>query len=115
MKSSTGRWVSGDDFFDRERELALLESRVRAGNHMAMTGQRRMDELLSWLRAIFQKGDSGHPVLILSGSIGLAPLVERLGISDRINYLDSIRLRPWNLETFGPMLRDAHDDLRTIR
>ena len=42
MKSSTGRWVSGDDFFDRERELALLESRVRDGNHMAMTGQRRM-------------------------------------------------------------------------
>ena len=26
-------------------------------------------------------------------------MVERLGISDRINYLDSIRLRPWNLET----------------
>ena len=42
MKSSTGRWVSGDDFFDREKELALLESRVRDGNHMAMTGQRRM-------------------------------------------------------------------------
>jgi len=58
-----------------------------------------VDEFLSWLRAMFQKGDGGFPTLILSGSIGLAPLVERLGISDRINYLDSIRLRPWNLET----------------
>lgn len=62
-------------------------------------GRQRVDEFLSWLRAVFQKGDSGHPALILSGSIGLAPLVERLGISDRINYLDSIRLRPWDLET----------------
>ena len=229
MKSSTGRWVSGDDFFDRKTELAVLESRVRDGNHLVMTGQRRMgktsilqelgrrlepegwvflfadveadrseedliaslakaihpvtpiaarflratgrrfrrlagkvdqitahqfavrfrggldsgnwrrhgenliahcaahrqpvlmvidevpiflarllrqedgrkrvDEFLSWLRAVFQKGDSGHSVLILSGSIGLAPLVERLGIPDRINYLDPIRLPPWNLET----------------
>ena len=42
MKSSTGRWVSGDDFFDRERELQMLESRVREGNHVLLTGQRRM-------------------------------------------------------------------------
>ncbi|WP_423928668.1 hypothetical protein [Candidatus Palauibacter sp.] len=42
MKSSTGRWVSGDDFHDRAEELALLESRVRDGNHMVLTGQRRM-------------------------------------------------------------------------
>ena len=42
MKSSTGRWVSGDDFFDRESELRLLESRVLDGNHVLLTGQRRM-------------------------------------------------------------------------
>ena len=42
MRSSTGRWVSGEDFFDREGELDLLESRVSDGNHMVMTGQRRM-------------------------------------------------------------------------
>lgn len=42
MKSSTGRWVSGCDFFDRERELQMLESRVRDGNHVLLTGQRRM-------------------------------------------------------------------------
>ena len=228
MRSSTGHWVIGDDFFDREGELEVLESRVRDGNHLVMTGQRRMgktsilrelgcrleqkgwvflfadveadrseedvitslaeachrvtpitsrlmggmrrrlwklagkvdqvsahqfavhfragldsgnwrrhgedliahcagydqpvlividevpiflvrlldqedgarrvDEFLSWLRAVFQKGDDRLPTLILSGSIGLAPLVERLGISDRVNYLDSIRLGPWSLE-----------------
>ena len=229
MKSSTGRWVSGDDFHDRKEELALLESRVRDGNHMVLTGQRRMgktsvlrelgdrlneegwvflfadvegatteedviaslaeavhairpiarlvspigmrrwfrdrfrsidrisakefalhfrselnpgtwrrhgerlislcakhdkpvlividempiflvrllsyedgvrrtDEFLSWLRAVFQTVDGRYPVLIVSGSIGLAPLVQRLGLSDRINYLDPIRLLPWSRE-----------------
>ena len=42
MKSATGRWVSGNDFFDRESELRVLDARVRAGNHTLLTGQRRM-------------------------------------------------------------------------
>ena len=42
MKSSTGRWVSGDDFFDRDSELRLLEARVRDRNHLLVAGQRRM-------------------------------------------------------------------------
>ena len=222
MKSSTGRWVSGDDFFDREPELRLLESRVRDGNHVLLTGQRRMgktsiarelghrlesqgwtslftdvedavgpedviadiaeavhpirsissrfaatmgrwfdenveeisasdfrvkiraglsgswrrygteligrcaehdrpvllvidelpiflmrmlrdddgtqrvDEFLSWLRGMLQGLGGKSPVLLVSGSIGLAPLVQRLGIPDRINYLYPFRLRPWN-------------------
>ena len=42
MRSATGRWVSGGDFFDREPELCILEQRVRDGNHVLLTGQRRM-------------------------------------------------------------------------
>ncbi len=42
MRSSTGRWVSGEDFFDRERELEVLKTRVRERNHVLLTGQRRM-------------------------------------------------------------------------
>ncbi len=42
MKSSTGRWVSGDDFFNRESELHILETYVRDRNHVLLTGQRRM-------------------------------------------------------------------------
>ena len=42
MKSATGRWVSGDDFFNRESELSILEQRIRDGNHVLLTGQRRM-------------------------------------------------------------------------
>ena len=229
MTSSTGRWVSGPDFFDREPELQILEDRTRAGNHMLLTGQRRMgktsiarelgrrltesggwitlfvdvedaicpedviadiaraaypvrplmsrlsgiatlaqrtlgaveevgvsgfrlkiraelnagnwrdhgerllqgcadhdervllvvDELpiflkrmlrepdgaaraegfLSWLRGAFQAFGGEGPVLIVSGSIGLAPLVQRLGIPDRINYLEPFRVGPWSRDT----------------
>ena len=225
MTSSTGRWVSGANFFDRDAELHILEQRVRDGNHVLLTGQRRMgktsiarelgrrltesggwltlftdiedatcpedviadiaraaqpvrsivsrlsnmaqralgaveevgagefrvkvraelnagnwrdkgerlllacakhdkrvllvvDELpiflkrmlraadgatrvegfLSWLRGVFQGLGGDSPVLIVSGSIGLMPMVQRLGIPDRINYLEPFRLGPWNRE-----------------
>ena len=225
MRSSTGRWVSGDDFFDRDRELQILEAQVRDRNHVLLTGQRRMgktsivrelgrrleadgwtflftdvegaacaedaisdiaravhlvrpiasrfvigmkrwlsenveeisaldfgvkiragldagnwrhhgeqlfracaaqgkpvllvidelpiflkrmlhhdnaqrvDEFLSWLRGVLQALGDESPVLILSGSIGLEPLVRRLGIPDRINHLYPFRLGPWDRDT----------------
>ena len=42
MKISTGRWVSGKDFFDREQDLKILKQRVQDHNHILLTGQRRM-------------------------------------------------------------------------
>lgn len=228
MKSATGRWVSGHDFFDRTDELDQLEGLVSEGNHVLLTGQRRMgktsvarelgarlgrngwgvvfadiegaqdeedaistiasaahelasirpklrgqakrwlgerveaveelgaqgfrvkframltgdtwrrrgselvalcashpegillvldelpiflarllrkdrgaeraDEFLSWLRQAFHFDHGGSPVLLVSGSIGLVPLVERLGIPDRVNYLHTVRLGPWSRE-----------------
>ncbi len=225
MKSVTGPWVSGEDFFDRENELQILDQRVRDGNHVLLTGQRRMgktsiamelgrrlqadewgflfadvegatgpedviaviaeavypirsissrfakamhrwftesieeisaydfrlkvraglseetwqqhggtllrycadlanpvllvldelpiflkrmlrqkggrqkvDEFLSWLRGLLQQFSGGSFVLMVSGSIGLTPLVRRLGISDRINYFYPFQLGPWNRE-----------------
>lgn len=34
--------MSGKDFFGRDRELRVLESRVRDANHVLLTGGRRM-------------------------------------------------------------------------
>ena len=226
MKSSTGRWVSGDDFFNRENELRVLETHVRDHNHLLLTGQRRMgktsiarelgrrlelegwscvfadveaatcaedaiadiakaaypirsiasrlaarmkhwlrenveeigadefrvkiragldagswqrhgkelfrdcaehdrpvllvidelpiflkrmlrhengaqrvDEFLSWLRGALQDSGDASPVVIVSGSIGLNHLVRRLAIPDRINYLYTFRLGPWDRDT----------------
>ena len=226
MKSSTGRWVSGENFFDRETDLNILKNLVQDRNHVLLTGQRRMgktslmqelgrqlqddgwtflfcdvegakcpedviaemaysahtvhplinrfiggmdrrirrrieefsvgafhikiraeidagnwkrhgknllqacarnrkpvllvidelpiflkrmldrdqdprrvDEFLSWLRGAFQQLSQDGPVLIVSGSIGLEPFVRRLKIPDRINYLYSYRLKPWNRST----------------
>lgn len=223
MQVSPGRWVAGANFFNREAELQILESQVSEGNHVLLTGQRRMgktsithelgrrlkakgwiflftdvegatdpedvitaiakaahpvrslkarfvdtlgrwfknnveginafefgvkfrdrlnagnwqhhgeqlirecaahdkpillvmDELpiflkrisdtdgervdvfLSWLRGVFQGLEGDSLALIVSGSIGLEPLVRRLGIPDRINYLYTFRLGPWSHE-----------------
>ncbi len=62
-------------------------------------GERRVDEFLSWMRHAFQTLEAGSLVAILSGSIGLAPLVDRLGMSDRINHLAPFRLEPWDRDT----------------
>ncbi len=71
-------------------ELPILLKRFRDDGDA-----RRVDEFLSWLRAVTQ-GLDGSPALIISGSIGLGPLVKRLGIPDRINRLDPFRLGPWD-------------------
>ena len=59
-------------------------------------GAHRVDIFLSWLREVFQKLEGRSPVLLVSGSIGLVPLVQRLRLPDRINYLYDFRLGPWS-------------------
>ena len=75
-------------------ELPIFLSRLRGKD-----GRRKADEFMSWLRQGFQTVQGQvPPVLIVSGSIGLKPLVDRLGLSDRINYLHPFRLGPWSRE-----------------
>ena len=62
-------------------------------------GAQSVDEFLSWLRSVFQGIDGDSPILVASGSIGLAPLAQRLGLPDRINYLHPFRLGPWDRQT----------------
>jgi len=42
MKSITGPWVSEDDLFGRDQELISLESKIRDGNDLLLTGQHRI-------------------------------------------------------------------------
>ena len=76
-------------------ELPVFLMRILSREH----GAQRVDEFLSWLRGVFQHLGQDAPVLIVSGSIGLEPLVRRLGFPDRINHLYSYRLGPWDRDT----------------
>ena len=76
-------------------ELPILLNRMLKGDD----GVRQVDEFLSWLRGVLQGIGDGSLVLIVSGSIGLTPLVNRLGIPDRINHLEPFRLGPWDCDT----------------
>lgn len=73
-------------------ELPIFLKRILAEDD----GAHKVDEFLSWFRKVLQDFADGSLVVIVSGSIGLRPLVERLGISDRINHFDLYRLGPWN-------------------
>ena len=42
LKKAGGKWVYGDDFFDREAEIEALMERVGDGTHTLLTAQRRM-------------------------------------------------------------------------
>ena len=72
-------------------ELPIFLNRM----HRDDGDKKRVDEFLSWLRKVVQDLNRNSLVLIVSGSIGLAPLVQRLGIPDRINHLHTFRLGPW--------------------
>ena len=62
-------------------------------------GAQQVDVFLSWLRGVVPLPGGDSPVLIVTGSIGLIPLVARLGIPDRINHLEPFRLEPWDRDT----------------
>ncbi len=76
-------------------ELPIFLKRLRRDDG----DSRRVDEFLSWLRSVFQGSQDMSPVLIVSGSIGLNPLMRQLGLTDRTNYLDPFRLGPWGRDT----------------
>ena len=75
-------------------ELPIFLSRLSANPE----GTKRVDEFLSWMRHAFQTIDN-RPTAILAGSIGLLPLVERLGLPDRINIFAPFQLEPWDRNT----------------
>ena len=70
----------------------------------------RVDEFLSWLRGALQELGDASPVLIVSGSIGLEPLVRRLALADRINHLYPVHVGPWDRDaSVGCLERLAAD------
>ena len=80
--------------------LAIDELPIFLKRMLAEDGNsNRVEEFLSWFRGVVQNLGDDCPTLIVSGSVGLEPLVRRLRISDRINHLYPYRLKPWDRAT----------------
>ena len=104
-----GNWQrSGDQVFEalaqNDRpvvlaidELPILVNRMVKGHDYQITSERRQaaDEFLSWLR----RNGQAHPgkvCLIVSGSIGLEPILRQVGLSAQANIFAPYELRPWS-------------------
>ena len=81
-------------------ELPILVNRLLKGQDYAMTPERReaADQFLSWLRRNGQN-HRGRVILIVSGSVGIEPILRQAGLSAQANILAPLELRAWDEET----------------
>ena len=81
-------------------ELPILVNRLLKGHDYQITPERRAatDLFLSWLRRNGQT-HRGKITLIVSGSIGLDPILSQARLSAQANIFSSFELKPWNEET----------------
>ena len=81
-------------------ELPILVNRLLRGDTDRITpeGKRAADDFLSWLRRNGQ-AHRGRISMILSGSIGLEPLLQQAGLNAHANIFSAYDLKPWNEET----------------
>ena len=102
-----GNWRTKGDavlaaFADHEKpvvlaidELPIFVNRLLVGEAHKMThkGKRRTDEYLSWLRKNVQRHQDSTR-LIVSGSIGLMPIVRQAGLAAQVNVFSPFELKP---------------------
>ena len=81
-------------------ELPILVNRLLKGHDYRITPERRqaVDEFLSWLRKSVQ-AHQGRISVILSGSVGLDPILRQAGLSAHANIFSPFDLKPWSEET----------------
>ena len=86
-------------------ELPILVNRLLKDDAGLTTprGRRSADEFLSWLRRNGQT-HRGRITMILSGSVGLEPLLEQAGLSAHANIYSAYDLKPWSEETAASCL-----------
>ena len=89
-------------------ELPILVNRLLKGYDQydyRITPERRraVDEFLSWLRKCVQ-AHQGRVSVILSGSVGLEPILRQAGLSAHANIFSPFDLKPWDEETAAACL-----------
>jgi len=122
---NAGNWQrSGDQVFEALAqndkpvvlaidELPILVNRMVKGHNYQITPERRQaaDEFLSWLR---RNGQShrGKICLIVSGSIGLEPILRQVGLSAHANIFSPLELHPWSHEVASSCLSALANNYR---
>ena len=78
-------------------ELPILINRLLKGQDYRITPDRReaADQFLSWLRKNGQT-HRGRVSMIVSGSVGLEPILKQAGLSAQANIFSPFELRPWS-------------------
>ena len=81
-------------------ELPILVNQMLKDDDYRITpeGKRAVDEFLSWLRRNGQDHRS-RICLIVSGSVGLEPILRQAGLSAHANIFSPFDLKPWNEQT----------------
>jgi hypothetical protein len=84
-------------FFD---EVPILVNRILQGDDYKITPDRRLqtDAFMSWLRASCLR-HQGKLRLVVTGSIGLEPILRQAGLSGTLNVFTPFELGPWSRET----------------
>ena len=105
---NAGNWQqTGDQVFEalasNERpvvlaidELPILVNRLLKGHEYRITPERRAatDSFMSWLRRCCQT-HQGRVCLIISGSVGLEPVLSQAKLSAHANVYSALDLKPW--------------------
>lgn len=109
---TAGNWRSkGDELFEILAssatpvlllldEVPILVNRLLKGPDLTMTNERRADAdaFMSWLRNNSQK-HQGEVMVVISGSIGLEPVLRQASLTTTLNAFQPFPLKPWDDRT----------------
>jgi hypothetical protein len=81
-------------------EVPIMVNRILKGDDYKITAERRAatDGFMSWLRKARQQ-HQGRVSIVISGSIGLEPVLHQANLSATLTGFTPLELRPWDAET----------------
>ena len=87
-------------------ELPILVNRLLKGSDYSMTPERRArtDQFLSWLRKNAQT-HRGKVSLVLTGSVGIEPILRQANLSALANAYEPYLLKPWTVAEASDCLK----------
>ena len=96
-------------------ELPILVNRLLKDDNgrIIPEGRREADMFLSWLRKNGQE-HRGRVSIILSGSVGLGPILEQAGLSAKANIYSTFDLKPWSEETASSCLKELSNTYSVV-